>query len=305
MTTILLATDFSEHAEVAGRIALTLARRLEAKVVCMHASVMTEARPDAYEIARGQLEEFRMGFQEDLARRRHRLQLMVEELERRGVKAEHRLVDGPAVHAICNTARDVGAALVVMGSHGRTGFKRVLLGSVAERVVRLCETSVLVARPPVVGDEGFRRILVPTDFDQAANVALDQSTTLAAVDANIDILHCWQVDEFPDEMLEQTAGASGLYGRVAEAVTETSKRFGEGLVKRVAHGQRRVAFHLIEGQPTAGIHEFIEERDQPYDLIAVGTHGRSGLDRLLIGSVAEVTVRYAPCSVLVARPREE
>lgn len=303
MTTILLATDFSTHAQAAGQTALTLARYLDARLICMHASVMTGARPDAYELSTGHLEDFRLEQQTELARQRERLQQMAEEFAAHGVRATAELADGTPVAAICKAAEDCGAALVVMGSHGRTGFERVLLGSVAERVVRLCHTSVLVTRPPVVSDGGFRRILVPTDFGDAANIALDQATTLAAVDADIDILHCWQMDELPEDLHHETATRAGVYGHVSKSVAETAMHLGEELVRRVAHGQRRASFHLLEGRPTARIHRFMDEREQSYDLIAVGTHGRTGLDRLLLGNVAEATVRYAPCSVLVGRPR--
>ena len=301
MTTILFATDFSEHAEIAGRTAHTLARLLQAKLVCMHAGILTEARPDAYELASGHIEGFRQAFQEDLARRRQRLSLMAEQFATHGVRTDSRLVHGSPVHAICETAQELDAALVIMGSHGRTGFKRVLLGSVAERVVRLCDTSVLVARAPVIDDDGFRRVLVPTDFSQVAEVALDQAATLTAADASIDLLHCWNVDELPESLVEE--GMERGHGELTAAMVDTAGRLGKALVDRVAHGPRKVEMHLLEERATPGIHKFMEENAPAYDLIAVGTHGRGGLERLLIGSVAESTVRYAPCSVLVSRAR--
>jgi nucleotide-binding universal stress UspA family protein len=166
---------------------------------------------------------------------------------------------------------------------------------------------VLVARPPAVEPVGFRRVLVPTDFSESAAVALDQASTLAAPDAVIDILHCWQLDELADGMVDpadvHAPHASPAHGLAARRAIEVAQQIGDALVRRLALGRRQVKFHLREGRATSGVHAFMDEQAAPYDLVAVGTHGRAGIQRLLIGSVAEYTVRYAPCSVLVTRPR--
>ncbi|ACY12929.1 universal stress protein [Haliangium ochraceum] len=302
MSTILFATDFSEASEVAGHVTRAVARHLQARVICAHAVVATEAQPDAYELASGHVEDFRKSFQEDLAARHARIEQFAEELGRYGLSASSRMLDGSVIESICEAADEAQAALVILGSHGRTGLKRFVLGSVAERVVRLCSTSVLVARAPVIDQQGFRRVLVPTDFSEAAEVALDQAASLAAADASIDILHCWQPEEFPDGLIHRTEDAK-VHDNLGKQVQDRANSLGNALVRRVAIGKRKVRFHWQHSRPGAGIHEFIEQQAEPYDLIGVGTHGRTGINRLLVGSVAESTVRYAPCSVLVARPR--
>lgn len=302
MSTILFATDFSTASEIAGQTTRALARHIDASVVCAHAAVTAGAQPDAYEISIGEIEGFRRAFQEEIADRRLRLQQMAEELARGGIKATHQLIEGAVIDAICEAARDEDAALVILGSHGRTGLERIVLGSVAERVVRHCETSVLVARAPAASEHGFRRVLVATDFSESAETALEQAATLAADDAVIDLLHCWQLDDFPDSQMRPTdlrRAHQTLSGRIGER----AQALGQGLARRVSVGQRKVTFHLLQSPPTAGIQEFMDEQRAPYDLVAVGTHGRTGVKRWLLGSVAESTVRYAPCSVLVARPR--
>jgi nucleotide-binding universal stress UspA family protein len=313
MTTILFATDFSPSSEAASQITTALAHHLGARVVCTHAVAPFRAGPEPGAGSAEAIDAIDVGgfhaiYQKEMTARAQRLQQLADELARHGIQASARLLDGsagPVVEAICAAAGDTHAApvsLVILGSHGRTGLSRLLLGSVAERVVRLCSTSVLVARAPVIDRAGFRRVLVPTDFTEAAEVALDQAATLAAPDAVIDVLHCWQVDEFSDGLVEaaDTHEARGVASRHA---AERARHLGEAMVRRLAGGQRKVAFHLREGRPTSCIHDFIEEQAAPYDLVAVGTHGRTGVQRLLVGSVAEYTVRYAPCSVLVARPR--
>lgn len=299
MKTILFATDFSEHAELAGAYAMMLARRLGAGLVCIHASVRYDAEPNAYELSHGVLEQFREELQADLAHRREALHRMVEEAARQGIDARHDLVAGTPAEAICKAARDAGADLIVMGSHGRTGIERFLLGSVTERVVRQAETSVLVARKPVIDEHGFTRVLVPTDFEPGARAALDLARTLASDSATIDLLHCWHVDGLMSGSLEPGATGS-VYTSMADSLVTQARRRGQELIEELAGGDQ-VHFSLQEGRPAAGVQAFLDKNDHTYDLVAVGTHGRQGIERMLLGSVAEATVRYSPCSVLVAR----
>lgn len=300
-TTILFATDFSTAAEVARDLTLSVARRLSAEVVCVHAVVMTEAKPDAYELATGHVEDFRKALKQDIVLRRSNLEALSTWFSDKGVVSASKLLDGSIVEALCKEAEDSKADLVVVGSHGRTGMGRFLLGSVAERMVRLSPCSVLVARSPTTDSTGFHRVLVPTDFGGLADCALEQAINLAAPDAAVDILHAWQLEEFPDGMLVPL-GPEAIH-RVATAVASKNTRAqGEALVASVTSDDRKVSFHLVEGRAKAGIHAFMDEHG-PYDLVAIGTHGYTGIKRLFLGSVAESTVRHAPCSVLVARDR--
>ena len=301
MKTILVATDFSEHAQLAGKYAIRLASMMDANLVCVHASIMSEAKPNAYEVAHGKLEEFRTHLQRQLGQRRRWLELLSDEAGRQGVKSQHHLVDGSPANAICAAAEEVKADLVILGSHGHTGFKRILLGSVAEKVVRICQCSVLIARAPLVGEKGFHHILVPTDFSDSAQAALDQACALATADASVDVLHCWQAVGFAEGPVDAAAGPATIYSTIVESVTHESETRGAKLIERVSRTGRKAAFHLFHGRPTAGVQSFLEDQEHAYDLVAVGTHGRTGLPRLLLGSVAEVTVRYSPCSVLVSR----
>lgn len=303
MTTILFATDFSPSSEAASQATRALAQHLGARVVCAHAVGPRRAAPGERAAGNDDIEGFHAVYREEMTARSQRLQELADELGRHGIQATARLLDGAAgsvPESVCAAAEDAHASLVIIGSHGRTGLTRLLLGSVAERVVRLCTTSALVARPPLVEREGFRRVLVPTDFSETAEVALDQAATLAAPDAVIDILHCWQLDEFADGMVEAPT-ANVPHDVASQRTAERAHHLGEALVRRLA--PHKATFHLREGSPSSGILAFIEEQSAPYDLVAVGTHGRTGMQRFLIGSVAESTVRYAPCSVLVARSR--
>lgn len=185
--------------------------------------------------------------------------------------------------------------LVVTGSHGRTGVARLLLGSVTEKVIRHAPCSVLAARAhhDVVP---FAHILCPIDFSDAARLALERAAELAAPGgAGIKLLHVIElptmyspevtVADFIDDIERRsaqllTSWASDLKAKVSVPVT-TELRLGNPGVQALA---------MLDDDPT-------------YDLVVMGSHGRTGLRRALLGSVAEKVVRHAACPVLVARPR--
>jgi nucleotide-binding universal stress UspA family protein len=138
---IFCATDFSEPAEHAWQVAENLASVHRAEVVLVHAFVEMPTYP---EVATGQVhtvwEEQRRWVQQALDQR-------AAAAEARGVGARGLLVTGPPAEAVVDAAARDGADLLVVGTHGRTGLERVLIGSVAERIVRAAPCPVLVVRP--------------------------------------------------------------------------------------------------------------------------------------------------------------
>lgn len=238
------------------------------------------------------------------------IDLQIEGLRRHGEAAVDRIVglataaDLPVETAILRGipydsipeyAAASGIELIVMGTHGRTGVDRYLLGSVTERVVRTASPPVLTIRsadehPP--GD--YDVIVVPTDGSEGAETAGTHAIDLAArVGARVHVLHVVDVTALagfaegpvPDRLIE------GLYDH-GEAVT------GE-IADRAADAGVDVETAVVEGSPTAAIRTYAA--DNAADLIAMGTQGRTGLGRFLIGSVAERLVRTAPSPVLTVR----
>ena len=112
-------------------------------------------------------------------------------LRERGIKVSHVIRRGYADEGIVAAAADLSVDLIVTGTHGRTGLARFFLGSIAEKVVRLAQTNVLVARPSDSEDGAFQRILVPTDFSPASKRALLLGMDLAAPNATITLFHAW------------------------------------------------------------------------------------------------------------------
>jgi nucleotide-binding universal stress UspA family protein len=138
---ILAAVDFSENAEQALAAAVDLAKQCGAELHVVHALDLPIPifNPYAVSIPDALLTQAR-----DEASRR--LRETVEKLGRQGVTAKSHLTEVPAAPAIARVAEDLGADLVVMGTHGHTGLKHVLLGSVAERTLRLAPCSVLIVK---------------------------------------------------------------------------------------------------------------------------------------------------------------
>ncbi len=198
-------------------------------------------------------------------------------------------------------AKELDVDLVVVGTHGRTGFRRFLLGSVAEKAVRMVETDILVARESQT--EQYNRILVPTDFLQPSVDALEMALTLATKQSSIDLVHYWQLPY----LSTSDFGAVPVTGVTAQNLREqthaASMASGQRLVSRYGEKGVRLAFEHQEGPAAQEIHKRLTNED--YDLVVLGSHGRRGLRRLLIGSVAETTLRHAPCSVLMVRASAE
>jgi nucleotide-binding universal stress UspA family protein len=197
--------------------------------------------------------------------------------------------------AIVRTADEVGATLVVVSSRGATGLDRLLLGSVAERVVRYAHCPVLVARP----QEKTGRILVATDFSEAADTAVAVAGEEArARGAKVTLLH--SIDVLPDPAF----GLGAPFGAAMvippkELVAEAREAAVKALEELLAR------FHLdgdvmsVEGSAASAILD--AARALPAEEIIIATRGRTGIKRMVLGSVAERVVAHAPCPVLAVR----
>lgn len=196
---------------------------------------------------------------------------------------------------IVRTAGDVD--LVVMGTHGRRGVARVAVGSTTERVMRAADCPVLA-----VGLDAERsvpasveRVLVPVDFSDSSGPALAVADGLAAVyGARVDALHAAYVPDLPDVY------GLGLYSAATYPdVVSNARRALPGLVREHVAPDRVGEVTVRVGPPGPTILEEAERLGS--GLLVVPTHGRTGLDRLAFGSVAEQVLRRAPCAVFAMR----
>ena len=286
---IVAATDFSPEADLALAHGVAIARRHGAALTIVYAEA---DRPSGEHHAMGEgLEELAAQAE---AEARQELEARVASAAAAGIDTDGVLRAGAADEVIAEVARDLGAELCVIGTHGRTGVKRFFLGSVAERVVKRTPDAALVVRG-AAPEAGYARVLVATDFSDAARSALLNAFELAAPDAHIDVVHAWQ---YPLGTWGRLAAKSAAFQTIRDAIVAQAEAGAESVRAFAAAAGREVHVELRQGAPAATIADAAEHGH--HDLIAVGTHGHQGVRRFLLGSVAEAVVRHAHCSVLVA-----
>jgi nucleotide-binding universal stress UspA family protein len=193
-------------------------------------------------------------------------------------------------------AEDQNIDLVVMGTHGRRGVRRMLLGSVTEEVVRRapCPVFTVQADADEVPSEAVRRILVPVDFSEASESAVQHATEVAQTyGAEVHLLHVVEEVVYPSAYGVEPALFSS-----DEVVARVEKTLGE--MAREDMGYENVQASATIGYAPMTILDYVQENE--IDLVVIATHGRAGLDRMLLGSVAERVIRQSPVPVFVVKP---
>ncbi|MFM8411750.1 MAG: universal stress protein [Alphaproteobacteria bacterium] len=291
--TILAAVDFSETGDGAARWAAEVAATHGASLVLFHALAPAMPADPAPEFL-----PLPARFYDDLsdAARAHLARLSAE-LAPRCPRVETAIEIGPASATILTAARRFAADLVVAGTRGLTGWKKLLLGSTAAQVVRGAECPVLVVHPEDAGTpRRIRTVLVPTDFSEDATRAVEAAIRILGRgrDERIVLLHAFHV---PIEFVAPLPAPVLLDDR-SQAHT-TARIATEKIASRVRESGLGVEIRVVEGYPPEEIVR--AARDTGADLVAMGTHGRSGWKRLVLGSTAERVLPSAPCPVLTVQ----
>ena len=292
ITTVVAGVDLSVPSDQALDRATALAELHHAKLVVVHAQAEDGPIPNVSNDVLKQLGEVSAAVRAEETRR---LAERVQKIQTRGVVVELVSASGAPGEVVAQTAIERGAELIVVGTHGHTGISRFLLGSVATAVLRHAACDVLVCRG-TTGPSAFQRPLVATDFSATAARALAHAALLAEPNATIEIVHAWQLPagSWGATLLGQ---ARFPWSTVRDAVVNAAKVQADKLVAAHAGLGHPLHVELVQGPPASVITHAAERGG--HDLIAIGTHGSRGFRRLLLGSVAEGTIRHAPCSVLV------
>ena len=285
---ILFPTDFSDCAAQAFEHALFMARDTGATLHALHVVVLT---------APGWAAEREELVAEREAEVGGELEALLRARDLAGVnvkKAVHRAAS--AGEGILAHAEEQEVDLIVLGTHGRRGVRRLLLGSEAEDVIRHAECPVLAVpeRDVPFPAAPLNHIVVPVDFSEHSERALTQAQALAAQhEARITLLH----------LLERHIPPAA-YGDVPVPPPQMTPAMRESAEEALQEQVQQLSgveadYAVEEGRPAASIAAFAEEHAA--DLIVMASHGRTGVKRLLAGSVTERVTRRAPCPVFVVK----
>jgi nucleotide-binding universal stress UspA family protein len=219
----------------------------------------------------------------------------------RDVPVEFRIQEAGYVHE--EVLAQLGAThadLLVLGTHGRSGFQRLFLGSVTEKVIRktTCPTLVVPPRAPDVPAGSpiqFRRILCAVDFSASSLDALAYAINVAEEsDAQLTVLH---VVDFPPMLTEEPTMAAVDLSRLRQAAASDAQRKLQELIPEEARTYCTVDTAVVEGRAYREILQQATERQS--NLIVMGVHGRGALDLLVFGSTTHHVIRASTCPVLI------
>jgi nucleotide-binding universal stress UspA family protein len=283
---LLFPTDGSDGAAVGFDHALDLAATHDATV---HVLNVADTTRDSVTTVHGEVVDV-------LEREGARIvREAAERASERGVPTVTEVLQGEPHRLIVDYAETYGIDLVVMPTRGRQGLAQALLGSTTERVVRRADVPVLTLRP----DEGsvrypYRDVLVPTDGSDPAAEALSLGAAVAAAEgATLHLVSVVETAGLGPEVRSDDR-TSALEERAESALDDAAAAATEAGVTDVTR-QVRSGTSVAET-----LREYVTDRG--IDLVVVGTHGRSGLDRYVLGSVAERLVRTSRVPVLTVRP---
>jgi nucleotide-binding universal stress UspA family protein len=289
--------DFSEFSRHAFERAAALAKAHGSSITALHV-VPTPLRFTPFPL---EVVPVAVGLAPDeLARLERELSAFVALEPSRAVPVETAVIEAPIVSSeIVAQAARVGADVIVMGTHGRGGFERLLLGSVTEKVLRTARQSVMTvgSADSRTATGVFGRILCGIDFSECSLAALKYALTLA--EGAAAHLTAVNVIEWTPIGYDPLIGPpTDMVGYRMSAEADGRERLHQAVVD--AHATNVSVDEVVtSGKPHREILRIARERG--CDLIVLGIHGRNPIDRMFFGSTAEPIVRRAPCPVLTVR----
>ena len=296
---ILVPIDFSRRSLKATPYALAVSRQFGADVHLLHVVDTTQYPPPS-------LLTLPLVPQAELNKRlMKRLKAVALKYRTSGNISALEPCIGIAYEEICATARELQTDLIVISTHGHTGYKHMFLGSTAERVVQHSSCPVLVVRaharhwngaadPRTSTGFQLRRILAPTDFSDCSHSGSDCGLQLARdFNAELRLIHVINPHAYPFGDKYAALDAARLMRDAADAAQKQMRSMA-------TKAGVRSSVQVTRGSPAV---EICNAANEDIDLIVISTHGRTGLGHFLIGSVAERVVRHARCPVLVIPAR--
>jgi nucleotide-binding universal stress UspA family protein len=287
---ILCPVDFFTASEAAVTYAAGLASNYDAKLCLLH--VVSPVVPTAYEYPL-QMMDVAKSLEETSRRELRKLEAAAR--VKGGKDVEIRVLTGDVCEEIKDAIDVEKPDLVVMGTHGRRGAERWIMGSTTERLLRHSPVPLVTIRG---GGErstvapSFRRILVTTDFSDGTTDALAYAFSVAQEnESQVTLLHV-----LPEVAMDSS-------GKYREPLVNGVRKQLEEMVPAEARNWCDIVTRVEDGAPYRIILRTIE--DEKIDLLVMNIHGKGMLDRALLGSNAERVVRAAACPVMMIPPMKK
>lgn len=285
---ILVPIDFSDRSKKALEVADRFADLMDGKVTPFYSHLPISELDEPY--ALGMSSKMYQNFEE----LEETLSSRVDDAAREYIDQDRlekpEVVLGNAAQGIIDASKNFD--YVIMSSHGRTGFSRFLLGSVAEKVMRLAHTPVMIVEnDSEVGN--FDNILVTTDFSDNAAEAYSHALEIAKQSkGKIDILHILSFDQFDDKEKDLS-----LKNIREERLKLLKREYFNDISDRVSH-----EVIVSEDSPHEAIFNHVSNNN--YNLIVMATVGRTGINYLMMGSTTANVVRHVKTAVLSINPKK-
>jgi nucleotide-binding universal stress UspA family protein len=279
---ILVPTDMSDFSDLALRCALQFNERLGSKLTLLHAeeiSWLAAEHPIGY-------------YFENVPEAKVALTKQLHDYATAHVPAAAGATtlfeDDAPERAIVRTARDIGADLIIMGTHGRRGFRRALVGSVAESVLRETDVPVITVNParfPPDAPVGIRTVLCPVNFTDVAHAAIEQASAIAeSFDAELVVMHVCE-------------------GSEPRLFSDVQRQFGIWIDPQV-RARTRYKELAVHGNAAEQVLAVADQVDA--DLLVIGAQHRFFSDATVIGTTTERITRFSRHAVLtvIRKPAE-
>ena len=292
---ILVATDFSEYSKTALDICLGASRCMKTKLHVLHT---IEKFPHDYRhlLSGTTHADMKQKLEEDAI---DKIKAMIsgEIMEKGDIIPMVRF--GKPFLEIIQVAKENSVDLLVIGTHGRAGVDRFILGSVAERIVRKAPCPVMVIKGRKY--TGFKLIIVPIDFSDCSGKALEYAiSTARSHNSRLTILNVYE-ESFIAPYVNAANSEEEADGIIKEIERVNETKYEEFL-KTIDFRGVEYDKLLIKGIPETEIVKTATE--QQADLVVMGTHGRAGVKHILIGSTAEEVVRTVHCDIIILKPEK-
>jgi nucleotide-binding universal stress UspA family protein len=294
---ILCATDLSEISNHAVHYAVAMAKRYEAQLyLCNIVDLpMVTVHGAAYTYPEDYVENLKKEI----------LQSLNSLIGQPDVPFEPIVTTGPVAATIASLADDYEIDLAVVATHGRSGFKRLIIGSVTERLIRTTPCPLLIVPPPADGanagtirEKGFKSIMVGCDFSADSNSALQYAFSLAQeFESILHLVHVIEPVTYRDVLLPE-----GLLEEVQNRLNPQLGEMLETLVPDEARNWCEIKTTCLAGRTHDEITRYAQI--QGVDLIVLGVRGKSLMETMLLGATTGRVIRRAVCPVLSVGPRQ-